>query len=145
EPFELIGAGNERFHATVSDDVADAFGWLLRVEGDINATGLENPEHSGNQFRALGRIEPDAIALLDSSRTQKIGKLVGTFVQFPIGQSVASGRNRDLVRMFAGAFAEQLLQDVWHAFPNSPGVLSQTMETRDNHFLDFRRAGINFP
>src|SRR5215469_9394303 len=121
---QAVSGSDEAAHAAVADDVADALGGGLRIERDVDGARLDHAEHGGHQFDALGRIEADAVALVDAALAQEAGQLVRTLFEFAVRESLAARGNGRLVRMKAGTLTQQLLQNIWH-FP-TPGSVSWT-------------------
>src|SRR5262249_23475060 len=93
----------------------DAVDGSLRIERDVDGSRFDHSEHGGNQFGALRRVKPDAVALFHPALAEKVGQLVRLLFQFAVSQSLAARGNGQLVGMKPGTVAEQLLQDVWHA------------------------------
>ncbi len=105
-----MGLGQQQLHAAVAEHVGQAFGGVVRVQGHVGATGLDDCQKADQQLRRTfggdghAHVRPDALV------PQVVGQAVGLGVQFGKAQLPAVPDQRGAFRALAQLFVQALRQ-----------------------------------
>ncbi|PSK44952.1 hypothetical protein B0E38_07466 [Streptomyces sp. 111WW2] len=94
----------------VVEHVGDAFGGVVRVDGQVGRAGLEHGQHADHRVQRLGQGDRDEVLCPEAFSQQVPGELVGAPVQFGVGQGGAVAHHRHGVRRQPGLLADQFVQ-----------------------------------
>ena len=80
-------AADEDAGAGVAEQEREPFLWIARVQRDVRAAGLQDPERSDHELSRALEAEPDAVAALDAERAQGPAEMLPVPVELPIGEN----------------------------------------------------------
>src|SRR5438876_9223985 len=95
----------------VVEDVLDAIAGMRRIEWDVGASGLQNPDQRQDHFQRTLQAYSDQSLCSHSESPEVMGQLVGAGIQLCIGQGTSLKLNCDIV----GVLLCPLFQKLLHA------------------------------
>ncbi|EXU87243.1 hypothetical protein P354_37425 [Streptomyces noursei PD-1] len=88
----------------------DAVGREVRLDGEVDAAGLEDGQHGGHPVQCAFRDDGDHVLAGQSPVQQGAPQAVGPFVELPVGPPLGAVHGGDGVRMGAHPLLEQFVE-----------------------------------
>src|SRR5262249_10833745 len=89
--------------------VSESFLWIRRVEREISATRLENPQQANHHLDRPLQTDPDRHVGADPGSSQVVRQLIGSAAELAIADPIFPGDDGDCCRTNGRLRFEQLL------------------------------------
>src|ERR1700722_18392358 len=99
---------------------------MIWVKRYVGASGLEDPEHRGDQVRGALETQTDGVARCDGALDEQAGERVGATVQLVVAELLIAGHQRERVGRAPHVSLEQLVD----TYPRGRGARGLTLEQR---------------
>ncbi len=108
-------------HSCVFEHESDTLPGIAGIHGDVSAAGLKHREQSNHHLQRACHANSHPHFRPDTQVPQMPGELIGTLLEFPIGQLLVLKHERHGIGHLGGPLADQLM----HALGSSaihPGL-----------------------